>query len=66
MGLISAKTVNVGKGDRAGKCSASPEEGRRLIEAFVRIEEANRRDKIYKFVTEMLRAQEKGSQRWIL
>ena len=67
MGISSANTRNVGHGNKARNFSASPEEGRRLIEAFVRIEQADRREEIFKFVTEMLRAQEKGaSQQWVL
>jgi hypothetical protein len=67
MGLISAKTFNLGQGDRTRKFSASHEEGRRLIEAFLLVERADRREAIFKFVIKMLRAQEKGAnQQWIL
>jgi hypothetical protein len=37
--------------------------GHRLIRAFLRIERADLREEIFKFVTEMLRAQEKGARR---
>ncbi len=69
MGLISAMkgTLDVGQGERAGEVSASPEEGRRLVQAFLRIERADLREEVLKFVTEMLMAQEKrAGQRWIL
>jgi hypothetical protein len=69
MGLISAvkETLDVGQGERAGRVSASAEEGDRLIRAFLRIERADLREEVFKFVTEMLRAQEKrDGQRWIL
>ena len=47
--------------DRARKTSLpSPEEGRRLIQAFLRIERPDLREEIFKFVTEMLRIQDEG------
>jgi hypothetical protein len=59
------ETLNVGQVNRARKISASPEEGRRLIQAFLRIERPDLREEIFKFVTEMLRAQGEGaSQQW--
>jgi hypothetical protein len=67
MGLSSAmnETLNVGQVNRARKISASPEEGRRLIQAFLRIERPDLREEIFKFVTEMLRAQDEGTnQQW--
>lgn len=65
MGLISAKeeVLDVEQGNRARRFSASPEEGRRLIWVFLRIERADLREKIFKFVAEMLRAQEEDSSR---
>jgi hypothetical protein len=63
MGITSAKkeTLDAGQDNRARRISASPEESHRLIQAFLRIERADLREEIFKFVTEMLRAQEKYS-----
>ena len=47
--------------DRARKSSMpSPEEGRRLFQAFVSIERPDLRKEIFNFVTEMLRVQNEG------
>jgi hypothetical protein len=47
--------------DRVRKTSLpSPEEGRRLIQAFVRIERPDLREEILNFVTEMLGVQNKN------
>jgi hypothetical protein len=69
MGLVSTTkgALDVGQGEGAGRISASPEEGHRLIQAFLRIERADLREEVFHFVTEMLRAQEeRAGQRWIL
>ena len=69
MGIPSAikLTRDLGQGDSARKVSSSPEEGHRLIQAFLRIERAYLREEVFQFVTEMLRAQEeRAGQRWIL
>jgi hypothetical protein len=60
MGIPSAikLTRDLGQGDSARKVSSSPEEGHRLIQAFLRIERADLREEVFQFVTEMLRARQ--------
>jgi hypothetical protein len=63
MGLTSAieDILDVGQDNRARRFSASPEEGHRLIQEFLRIDRADLREEIFKFVAEKLRAQEEDS-----
>jgi hypothetical protein len=58
-----APQANDGSTDPAQKSSSpSPEEGRSLLKAFLRIERADLRQEIFRFVTEMSKIQDRGRQ----
>jgi hypothetical protein len=56
--LADPQTNDVQGGSARKSSPPSPEEGHRLIRAFVRIQRTDIREKIFNFVTEMLRAQD--------
>ena len=55
--LVAPRTIDR-QSDRPWR--PSPEDGHRLIQAFVRIERPDLREKIFNFITEMLKAQVEG------
>jgi hypothetical protein len=56
-GSAAARTSNK-QADDVHKSSASPEEGRRLMQAFLHIQREDLREEVLKFVSELLRIQE--------
>lgn len=58
-----APQVNDGLAEPARRsCPPSPEEGHRLIRDFLRLERADLRQEIFRFVAEMLRVQDAGQR----
>lgn len=56
-GSAAARTAS-GQADCAPNTSPSPEQGRRLIEAFLRIQREDLREEVFKHLSELLRVQE--------
>jgi hypothetical protein len=57
LGFVGEQTLGHAGGYH-GPSWASPEEGRRLVEAFLRVERRDLREEVFRLIEEMLRRQQ--------